>query len=307
MSACKLGVALASTPVRRALESGASADYVAGVAEENLYSVSASTIRGHRRGQCICSDEDETAGPRILTIDLETSPNIAHVWGLFKQTVSLNQLRESTRVIAFAAKWHGEDDVEFRSEFHDGHREMVERAHKLLSDADIVVTYNGVGFDMKHLRREFVLAGMPPTSPWKDVDLLNVVKGQFRFTSNKLDHVAQELGLGAKTSHTGHELWVQCLAGDPDAWDLMREYNIQDVALTERLYDRLLPWIKGHPHLALYTGEEQESCGRCGSTNLRESGAAKTPNSAFPQFQCTDCGSFHRAGRRVAGVNVRPI
>lgn len=303
MSACKLGVALDCDEVREALESDASADRVAATAAEFGYPLSASTVRYHRRGECICSED----GPRILTLDIETSPNIAHVWGLFKQTVSLSQLRESTRVIAWAAKWHGSEAVEFRSEFHDGADVMLERAHALLSEADIVVTYNGVGFDLKHLRREFVLAGMTPPAPHKDVDLLNVVKGQFRFVSNKLDHVAQELGLGAKTSHTGHDLWVQCLAGVPEAWDTMRTYNVQDVRLTERLYDRLLPWIKGHPHRALYTGETEESCGRCGSTNLRANGEALTPLSSFAQFQCLDCGSWHRSGKRAAGVNVRPI
>ena len=29
---------------------------------------------------------------RILIIDIETSPNLAYVWGLFDQTVSLSQL-----------------------------------------------------------------------------------------------------------------------------------------------------------------------------------------------------------------------
>lgn len=304
MKRCKFGLALANPEVLAADESGATAARVSEVAKENLFEVSASTIRYHRRGECVCSDDE---GPRILVLDIETSPNLAHVWGLFKQTVSLSQLRESTRVIAFAAKWLGEDESEFWSEFHDDHRAMIERAHTLLDEADAVVTYNGVGFDLKHLRREFLLAGMTPPSPWKDVDLLNVVKGQFRFVSNKLDHVAQELGLGSKVSHSGHDLWVRCMAGDPEAWETMRVYNLQDVSLTEAVYLRLLPWVKGHPHFALYASVEGDVCGRCGSADLVEVGSAKTGVSAFPLFQCQGCGSFSRAGKRSKGVDARPV
>jgi len=68
---------------------------------------------------------------RIGTIDIETSPNVAHVWGLFKQTVSLNQLMESGQVISFAFKWHGDKRVLFFSDHHNGHEAMIQAAHDL--------------------------------------------------------------------------------------------------------------------------------------------------------------------------------
>jgi len=33
---------------------------------------------------------------QILLLDIETAPNTAHVWGLWNQNVSLNQLMESS-------------------------------------------------------------------------------------------------------------------------------------------------------------------------------------------------------------------
>ena len=167
----------------------------------------------------------ETNKPRILITDIETSPNLAHVWGLWQQNVSLSQLMDTTSMISFAAKWYGERNVEFYSDHHDGHAKMVKQAHRLLDEADIVVTYNGVTFDIKHFQREFILAGMNPPSPFRNVDLLKVVKSQFRFPSNKLQHVSDQLGIGQKTPHTGHELWVKCMAGDVKAWALMKKYN----------------------------------------------------------------------------------
>lgn len=245
--------------------------------------------------------------PRILVLDLETSPNLAHVWGLWQQNVSLNQLMQATTVICWAAKWHGDKRVLFASDHHDGHEAMVKAAHALLDEADIVVHYNGNSFDMPHLRREFLLAGLGPTSPWKDVDLMRVVKSRFRFVSNKLQHVSTQLGLKGKLGHSGHDLWVRCMAGDDKAWALMRRYNVQDVRLTEELYDRLLPWIPAHPHRALWTGEEAPSCGRCGGTRLQRRGCQVTPTGSFQRFQCQGCGGWSRGGKSQARVDVRPV
>ena len=66
------------------------------------------------------------------------------------------------------------------SDHHDGHDAMIEGIWKLLDEADAVVTWNGVSFDMKHLRREFVLAGLTPPSPWKDIDLMLTVKREMQ-------------------------------------------------------------------------------------------------------------------------------
>ena len=246
-------------------------------------------------------------GPRILTLDIETSPNVAHVWGLFNQTVSLNQLRESTRVMCWAAKWYGKKPVEFRSEFHDGHDVVVSRMHRLLDEADAVVHYNGKRFDMPHLYREMLLAGLTPPSPVQQIDLLQVVRAQFRFTSNKLQHVATELGLGSKASTGGHELWVKCMAGNAWAWGQMRKYNKQDVVLTEQLYDKLLPWIKVHPHHGLFDGAAADGCPNCGSTDRQKRGFAHTAQSTFQQYRCDGCGKWYRSTKATDRVATRSI
>ena len=90
---------------------------------------------------------------RELIIDIETSPNLAYVWGLFKQNVALNQIEDTGEVISFAAKWRGEKKVHFASTYHDGKEGMLDSAHALLDEADVVIGYNSKGFDMKHLRR----------------------------------------------------------------------------------------------------------------------------------------------------------
>lgn len=255
-----------------------------------------------------------TTGLKILVIDIETQPNVAHVWGLWNQNVSLAQLRTPGRVISFAAKWVDRRGVEFRSDWHDGHEAMVKRAHALMDEADLIVHYNGNSFDMPWLRTEFVQAGLTPPAPHKDIDLCNIVKKTFRFPSNKLAYVTGALGLSGKLSHTGHQMWVDVMEGSPEvkakAWGLMRRYNRQDVVTTEELFHRLKPWIKTLPNPALYGADgEPEACG-CGNTQLQHRGYRYTTVSRYKRYQCfgeNGCGAWLSGGRRDRGVDVRRI
>lgn len=245
---------------------------------------------------------------KLLTCDIEVSPNVAHVWGLWNNNVSLNQLMASAEVMSLAAKWYGTEDTMFFSTFHNGKEAMVTAAHELLDQADAVIHYNGQRFDIPHLNREFVEGGLKPPSPYSQIDLLKVVKKQFRFPSNKLDYVTKALGLDHKVSHAGHTLWVKCMAGDYQAWEEMKKYNVQDVVITEQLYDRLLPWIPSHPSPALYDGDtERDRCTNCGGENLKKRGLAHTQVSTFQQYRCDDCGSWVRGSKRLKATNVRGV
>jgi len=172
--------------------------------------------------------------PKILVLDIETAPASGYMWKLFDVNISLSQLIDTSKLICFAAKWHGTKNIIFHSNQEHTHKAMVKKAWALLDEADAVVGYNSQNFDMKILHKEFILEGLPPPSPYKNIDLLKTVKNKFRFLSNKLDHVSQELGLGKKTSHQGFELWQKCLEDDSTAWKLMKKYNKQDVVLTEK-------------------------------------------------------------------------
>ena len=121
---------------------------------------------------------------KLLTLDLETSPNVGHIWSLWKQNIGLNQLMQSGSVISFAAKWHGNKKVLFYSDHHDGHDVMIQAAHDLISEADAVIHYNGTSFDMPWLHTEFLLAGLTPPKPYKNIDLLLTARKKFRFVSN---------------------------------------------------------------------------------------------------------------------------
>lgn len=237
---------------------------------------------------------------RILTLDIETSPNLAHVWGLWQQNVGLVQLRESTQLLCMAAKWHDSRGVMFL------HGSDLENIQGLLDQADAVVTWNGDRFDLPHLNREFVEHGLKMPAPYASIDLLKTVRRQFKFPSNKLDYVAGRLLGQKKASHTGHQLWIDCMAGDERAWRLMERYNKQDVRLTEKLYDRLLPWIPNHPSVPLHgVDSDLLGCPSCGSSSYQRRGYSYTAQSKFPRFQCTKCGRWFRGTLREEGATRR--
>ena len=94
------------------------------------------------------------------------------------------------------------------------------------------------------------------------MDTLKVARSQFKMTYNRLDSVAEFLGVARKDKHAGFDMWEQCMAGDPKAWAAMVKYNKQDVVVLEAVYNKLLPWDTRHPNVALY-GDRPDACPKC--------------------------------------------
>lgn len=240
---------------------------------------------------------------RILSLDIETRPNIAYVWGLWDQNVGLNQIVESHDVLCFAARFLGEKKMYFAD--NRDYPAMVELAHQLLDEADAVMHWNGKSFDIKHLNTLFVKEGLAPPSPYEQIDLLSVVRSKFKFPSNKLEYVAQTLLGKGKVDNGGFELWIQCMAGDDTAWRKMQKYNVQDVKLLEDLYYILQPWITAHPSRSLY--DSTKDCPICGAdhSKIQSRGTRKTKVTEYRQYQCQSCGGWLRGGKKVSGIDIR--
>jgi uncharacterized protein YprB with RNaseH-like and TPR domain len=180
---------------------------------------------------------------KTLLLDIETTPMQVYTWGLWDQNISIDQIIKSTEMLCFGARWLGTKKVIFKSAHHDGKEAMLKELHKLMDEADLLVGWNSAAFDHKHINREFLENGIMPPAPTKDLDLMTITKANFLFPSNKLDYVAQKLGVGSKVKHSGFKLWIRCMAGDNKAWAEMKKYQIQDVNLLAELYDVLLPWF----------------------------------------------------------------
>lgn len=234
--------------------------------------------------------------PRVLVFDIETSPHLAWTFSTWQTTISPDMIVKPSRVLMVGAKWVGERKVTMLTELHDGRDAMLSGIRDMLDEADAAVTYNGPGFDEKHLAREFLLAGLQQPSPWQSIDLLRIVRSTYKFPSNRLGQIGMSLGIGAKMETGGWALWQAVLDGDARAWDKMRAYCRQDVVLTERLLFHLGPAVRQLPHMGLWSGD-MSTCYACGSADLTPTGWVHTRAAIYPKVRCEGCGAWSRVMR----------
>lgn len=229
--------------------------------------------------------------PKILFLDIETSPNLATVWSIWNQNISLNQLLETSYTLCWSAKWKGSNQVMFDSVKKSGRDGLIKSIYTLINDSDIIIHFNGKRFDIPTLNKEFLLLGLNPPAPFKQIDLYQTVKKKFRFVSNKLAHITEQLGFAGKITTT-HKLWLDCMNGDEKAWKKMEAYNRRDVTELEKLYNRVLPWITNHPNIGLFSDVNKPTCTNCGSQKVQSRGLLTTKTQVYKRWCCTKCGTW---------------
>lgn len=249
--------------------------------------------------------------PKILLIDIETSPMVVYTWSLWDQRVGLNQIIEDWAILSFAAKWLEDDDdkiMYFDTTNMDNLKDdskLLPKLFKLLDEADIVVGQNSKSFDMKKINARLALAGIAPPSPYKQFDTMLIAKRHFKFTSNKLEYMTDKLCTKyKKLSHgnfAGFNLWKEYLAGNKEAHKEMREYNKYDVLSLQELFLKLLPWddtINFNP----YNDCEYDVC-TCGSIDFKKKGFHYTNTNKYQKYECKSCGKSIRSRKAVKVLN----
>lgn len=240
-----------------------------------------------------------------LFLDIENAPLTATSWGPTWKT-NLIDVLGGGYILCMAYRWGEEGDTEivaqpdfpkrYRKDREDDFK-VVQAIHKLVNQADIVIAHNGDSFDTKMLNARFLLHGLGRPRPYHTVDTKLVSQRMFRLPSNRLDFLGGYLGLGHKLNHTGYDLWRQCMAGDPAAWELMKAYNIQDIDLLVAVYKRFLyeGWIKNHPNVTVYS--DLDGCPSCGAPEemLMRRGIRATDVNRYVQLHCKRCGSYCRS------------
>jgi hypothetical protein len=243
----------------------------------------------------------------ILVVDIERLPGLARVWDQKTRFVPVSTFERLPSTLCFAAKQYGARTTEFVAAWDGGHEAMIRRSWELYDEADIVVTYNGVAFDNKHLRADWRDLGLPPPRPWKDVDLYRVNRTTFGAVSYSLNHLCQVLGLDTKSGHYDAVLAQAALDGDVTAQRKMKRYNVGDVKITEQAYDRLRPYMHTHPHMGTLSHDEALSCNACGSTELERNGVYRAVTIDFVLYRCKGCGANVRGGRHSRAALSRGV
>lgn len=245
---------------------------------------------------------------KALVLDIETSPLTALIWQLKDQYVDISQILEDWHLMAWGAKWLG--DPPSKMMYMDQRKEkdikndkkMLSVLWKLLDEADIVITQNGEKFDSPKLNARFITWGMHPPKPYRHLDTYKIVKKAACFTSNKLEYLTNKLCTKyKKLSHgkfPGLSLWKECKAGNLEAWEEMKKYNINDVLSTEELYMKIRAWneTKNAPSVFI----DALTCAVCGSTHIVKQGFDRTSTASWQRLKCQDCGKWCR------GEKVKP-
>lgn len=240
-------------------------------------------------------------GDKILIVDMERLSGLARVWDQKTNFVPYTNFVRHPSTLCFAAKWYGDKKTEFHAAWDD-YDAMVKRSWELFDEASIVVTYNGKRFDCEHFRGDWLKAGLPLPTPWKDVDLYQTNK--FGFTSRSLNHLCQILGLDVKSGKYSFDMAEACMAGDEKAQKLMRRYNVGDVKITEQAYDRLRGYLPNHPHIGEINPDERR-CNQCGSPNLERNGLTRAVVIDYVLWRCSDCGANVKGTRHSRTAATR--
>lgn len=234
--------------------------------------------------------------PRILVVDIETKLINIRAFGIRDQFIAHTQIvdiKESARLIhCIGWKWLGERKAHVLSEWEHGYFEMVKGIRDRLDEADAVVGFNHINFDMKKMRGQFALLEIDYPKPPTNIDIFKTVR-QMGFPSSKLDYIAQAFGIGRKVKHPGFEMWDAALDGCPKAQKKMAQYCAGDIRLTEAVYHRLLPYLDNYPHLRDRSGH---SCPKC-EGDLTSQGWKRTKHYKVQSLKCVACGSWTQ-GRR---------
>ena len=254
---------------------------------------------------------------RVLVYDVETRPPASFHWAhRGDMYIGPEQMLDPGGVMAWSARWLDEKKIRFASDHHDGHEAMVCGLYELLADADVVVGFNHERFDNPHMTTEFDALELPRLMPAPQIDLLKVVRANFRLPHNTLKYVSARFGITNKVSNDGWQLWTACVrdpsdgrpylapvpqgGGCPKAWKKMKTYGRGDTVTTTELYWYLRRggYIKKHPHVGLFGGNP-DGCPACGSSSRSPIRDAKTATSSFPGYRCHDCNQLYRGARRV--------
>ncbi len=254
-----------------------------------------------------------TNRPVIKLWDLETGFNVVNLFSLFQpgKYIHYSAIEQERYIICCGVKELGVDEVatfainDTKTWAKDptNDKELVKWILDELSDADVLIAHNGDHFDMKYINTRAIFWGYDPLPPIPTIDTLKMARGKFNFNSNRLDYLAQFLGVGAKIN-APQALWGKALHGDSTAVDSIVDYNIGDVHLLEKVYTKLAPYCPSKLNMALYSDEE-EVCPLCGSEDLEKRGFATKKTGVYQRYRCTDCGSWSQGTTSLRRAKVK--
>ena len=181
---------------------------------------------------------------------------------------------------------------------------VVKKMIEVINKADIIVGHNVAAFDLKKINTRALKHRLTSFNPCQVVDTLKVARKEFLLHANSLDAIAKFLGVGRKQDTT-RGLWQRIAMGDHTALKEMVEYNKNDVAIQEKVYEEMLPYITNHPNLNVIMESEDLICTNCGSDKVHRNGYRTTRAGKYARYRCQCCGAGFRAKKLIKTFDGR--
>jgi len=238
-----------------------------------------------------------------LFFDIETSPNIGFFWQSgYKLNIPYGNILKERAIICICYKWEGDDKVySLNWDKNQDDKVMLEKFIVVANEAYELVGHNGDRFDLPWIRTRCLFHGIPCFPNYTTIDTLKQARSKFRFNSNRLDYIAQYLGVGEKSETGGFDLWKDIVLNNSQiAMKTMIDYCKNDVVILEKVFQHIKNYVPHKSHFGVLETVEKTSCPECGSEDLRHSqtrySAAGTPR---VQVQCNDCHKYHTIANRT--------
>jgi len=255
--------------------------------------------------------DQEPQLPKILVLDVETTPLLIYTWGIYKPRPNHYDIFQDWHLLSWAAKWLLDDQI-FSDVLHPEEAKAHNDARicksiwKLVNEADIIIAHNGKQFDMKRLNARFMLNGLKPPAPYLIIDTLIESRKIAGHSSHKLDFIGELIqGQGKLVNPRG--LWKDCFWGDAEALKHMEKYNKEDVYLLEDVYLFIRPWIKNHPNVGVYMFADEPRCATCGGKSLYEEGSQASSVGMYRVYRCNECNSLSKERRTMLPLKNRRV
>ena len=234
---------------------------------------------------------------KILIVDIETAPMLAYLYGMYDQSIGVEQVVAHKYILSIACKWAHEDTIYYTDQRNrldlEDDKPILEWLMPFFEEANIVVGQNSERFDIRTINARIEYHQMKRYSDFRQQDTKKIAKKNFDLPSYSLAYMGEYFQLkNRKTTHTkfsGFSLWREIVLNkNQEAFAEMEVYNKQDVLTTEELWKRLVKWDDKVSY-SVYSEDAMPKCD-CGCLDLRKNGFRWKNKGKYQRYSCFDCG-----------------
>lgn len=231
-----------------------------------------------------------------LFFDIETSPNIGLFWEAgYKKNIDYSNIIKERAIICICYKWEEAKEVfEVHWDSKQCDKALLQKFIKIANDADELIGHNGDRFDLAWIRTRCLYHNIDMFPNYTTIDTLKIARSKFKFNSNKLNYIADFLGIGQKIK-TEFGLWKDIvLYKDKKAMDAMIKYCKKDVVLLEKVFKAIKGHIAPKTHFGVKFGGDRGSCPECGSDEIMRNAIRYTASGVKKiTYKCRTCHKYH--------------